>query len=96
MSLRQFRERAAEITEPVEVTIRDRDGNFRALGFYTPYLTYPVTLHGTGKIEQAVLPPVEITIPGPRVIKTPEDVAAAVAPRGAAYPKEVQAGRKKR
>ena len=41
ISLRRFREQAAEIHEPVDIAVRDRQGNFQIIGFFTPYMTYP-------------------------------------------------------
>lgn len=98
MSLRQFRERAAEISEPIEIAIRDREGNFRVLGFYTPYQTLPVTVHGTGRVEEVELPPVEIEIPGPKVIKTAAEAVAATVALGSVrpFPKSAQTGRNKK
>lgn len=41
ISMRRFRERAAEITEPVEISVRDAAGNFTVLGQFTPYGRQP-------------------------------------------------------
>lgn len=39
LSVRQFRDRAAEIRETVQIAVRDPEGNLRILGTYTPFLT---------------------------------------------------------
>jgi hypothetical protein len=41
ISLRKFREQVADLTEVVEVSKRDGDGNIRILGYWTPYATHP-------------------------------------------------------
>jgi hypothetical protein len=109
MSLRQFRERAAEIFEPIEIVLRDRDGNFRVLGYYTPYATYPpgaveLPKNTTGKLPEvsvSVLRDGEtVALPSVRsgVIKTPAEAAAATAAAVGSvrsFPKSAQLGRKK-
>lgn len=92
ISLRQFREKAAEIRQEVQIAVRDRDGNLNILGRYIPYMTYP-----PGAVELPVAPldlPVEDE-PHPRIIRTPEEAAAA-APAVRPFPKSAQTGRRRK
>ena len=98
ISLRRFRERAAEITEPVDIAIRDRDGNFQIIGFFTPYVTHPPEATplkpldlGGPVIEEAP----DRTGKGPIMVATPEEAATAVRPVRP-FPKSAQTGRRKR
>lgn len=96
LSLRQFRERAAEIREKVEIAVRDSGGNLRVLGFYTPYTPHPpgAVESPTERVEVEVI---EVVGAGqPRIIRTPEEAAAAVSNPVRAFPKSAQTGRKKR
>lgn len=105
LSLRQFRERAAEVHEPVQIAVRDKTGNLQILGYYTPYmqdvpgseeLAAPMTLDLGEVAPEAVEEVVSGLASG--VIKTPEEaraVAATVSPVRA-FPKSAQTGRKKR
>jgi hypothetical protein len=92
ISLRKFRTEVADLTDQVEVTRRDSDGNIHLLGFWTPY---------AAKSDQVQLPVRRLEIPvpeptGPKIVRTPEEAAAAVPARGEPYPKEQQAGRRRK
>ena len=94
MSLRKFRDQIAELTSPVEVSLRDGDGNIRVLGYWTPYAQIPsdakplippelgpgpseLVAEGGSQLGSTLDIPVDEE-PAPRVIRTPEEVAAVV------------------
>ena len=87
ISLRQFRERAVDINEPVDIAIRDRDGNLQILGYYTPYATVgpdatslePLSPGSGGTVLPLDLEDGVKSTAG-RVIRTPQEAAAAVRP----------------
>lgn len=88
ISLRKFRTEVADLTDKVEVSRRDGDGNIHLLGFWTPYKgSEPVLVRESG---QETLVPLALAPPGPKIISSPEE-AAAVAPQGVrAVPKPSQ------
>ena len=71
LSLRRFRETIADLRDPVEVSRRDSDGSMRILGAWTPYPQ-----------SQTEAKPLELPLDdepvAPKVIKTPQEVAAVV------------------
>lgn len=76
ISLRRFRDRIDEISEPVEVSRRDAEGNINILGFWTPYPPGTQLLDlGPGRTRVLDLP---IDVERPRVIRSPEEAAIAV------------------
>jgi|SRR6185503_7254544 len=90
ISLRRFREQAAEINEPVDIAVRDRAGNFQIIGYFTPYEN-----RAPGPTPAPLDLPVEDEPePTPRVIRTPEEAAAA-APAVRPFPKSAQTGRRR-
>jgi hypothetical protein len=95
ISLRRFREKAAEIHEPVDIAIRDRQGNFQTIGYFTPYLQAPQILDLGEDVSPEAVEAVRAGI-GAGTIKTPEEaraVAKTIAPVRA-FPKSAQTGRK--
>lgn len=101
ISLRQFRERAAEIREQMDIAIRDRDGNLQVIGYYTPYAA-PAS-PAARPLELPVDEPEAVTegqyvymAGGPKVIKTPEEAAAAVTwDPSRVVPKSASSGRRR-
>jgi len=85
ISLRRFRDRAAEIREPVEISLRDPDGNLRIIGFFTPYGAPSVAAVELSVQHEEVKP---------HVIKTPKEAAAAAKPTSRAFPKSAQLRRR--
>lgn len=99
ISLRRFRERAAEITEPIEIAVRDRDGNFRVLGSYTPYEqpgAKPQILD-LGEVSPEAVEAVRTGVAA-GTIKTPEEAAAVARsiPAVRPFPKSAQTGQRRR
>lgn len=103
ISLRKFRDEIVDIRQVVEVSRRDPQGNINVLGYWTPYMTYDRTLRvevpgdvvGTGAVEPVVL---ELPVgdePLPRMVRSPEEAAVAVAPTVRAFPKSAQVGKRK-
>jgi hypothetical protein len=110
ISLRAFRGGIGDLREPVEVSRRDGQGNIQVLGFWTPYMQYPPGGILADPAPPEI--PAEVGGGGfpmgedaefdlhprtaPRIITTPEEAAAAAPASLRAFPKEVQAGRRKR
>lgn len=101
VSLRKFKNGIAELSEPIEVSLRDGQGNIRVLGFWTPYATPEEFVHEHRHEIEALKPldlspRLEISVDEPVVIRTPEEVATAV--RGdpiRAVPKPSQRGKRR-
>lgn len=100
ISLRKFRDEIVDIHHVVEVSRRDPQGNINVLGYWTPYMTYPegaVELPEPNGIE--ALPVLDLPVddgPLPRMVRSPEEAAVAVAPTVRAFPKSAQVGKKRR
>lgn len=93
ISLRRFRERAAEIHEPVDIAIRDREGTFQTIGYFTPYPRQVLDL-GSDVTPETV----EVVRAGVAdgTIKTPKEaeaVARKIQPVRP-FPKSAQTGRR--
>lgn len=95
ISLRKFRAEIVDLDEPVEVSRRDGEGSIQLLGFWTPYGS------PEGKLVVSPVPPhallkIPVDEPAPKIIRTPEEAAAAVAPTVRAFPKSTQTARRKK
>src|SRR5512147_1908770 len=104
ISLRKFRAEIVDIREAVEVSRRDPDGNIQVLGYWTPYMQYAPgakPLEPVAPIEDQPLTEHRLEIPvddepRPRVIRTPQEAAAAVNPHPVrAVPKPSAAKRRR-
>jgi hypothetical protein len=73
ISLRAFAAQVSTLVEPVEVSRRDREGNIQILGYWTPY----ATVAPDATPLEPLVRETERT-PGPRMIHTPQEAAAAV------------------
>lgn len=106
ISLRAFRDSIADIHQPVEVSRRDGQGNIQVLGYWTPYVQHPEDGETKLGPTTLVLPVDDEGDGGfpvgsdeefdrhprtaPKVIKTPEEAAAATAAAIASTARPIQ------